>query len=404
VRAILPKPSALAEHWAITPDVVFLNHGSYGACPTAVLEAQSAIRARMEREPVEFFMIDMERMLDDARTRIGAFLGCRPANLAPTRNATQAIAAVIAHLQLGPGDEVLVNDHEYSACLNEFARSGAQRRFDVVTAKVPFPSSGDAIAERLLERITPKTKAALISVITSPTATIFPVERVVDELRDRGIITIIDGAHATGQLPMDIESLGCDYYAGVFHKWTCAPKGTGYLWVHPNRQDGLEPLALSSRAHIHRDDRARFNCLFDYVGTDDYTGWLTVPAAIDFMGSLLPGGWDEIRTRNHELAIAGQRIICERLGVEPPVDESLIPSMATIILPGEGAASGGIAPGAYEDPLQQALVAKWRIQAPVWSLPSTRQRLLRISAQLYNSIEQYEYLAEALAEELAQPI
>ena len=404
MHALLPKPSALAGHWSISPDVVYLNHGSYGACPTAVLDAQTAIRARMERELVEFFMIDMERMLDDARARIGGFLGCRAQDLAPTRNATQAIAAVIAHLDLGPGDEILINDHEYSSCLNEFARSGAQHGFKVVTAGVPFPSSTDRIADALLARVTPSTKAALISVITSPTAMIFPIDRVVAELRERGIVTIIDGAHAAGQIPVNIESIGCDFYAGVFHKWACAPKGTGYLWVHPDRQDGFEPLALSSRAHIHRDDRARFNYLFDYVGTDDYTGWLTVPGAIDIMASLVPGGWDEIRTRNHDLVIAGRKIICERLGVEPPLEDSLVPSMATIILPGAGAESGGIKPGGYEDPMQQTLVEKWRIQVPVWSLPSTRQRLLRISAQLYNSIEQYEYLAEALAEELAQPI
>ena len=397
-----PQPSPLASHWPLDPGVVFLNHGSYGACPTPVLEAQRGWRDRMERELVRFFMVDLERGLDAVRERAAAFLGCNPRDLALTQNATMATAGAIHSLGLGPGDEVLVSDHEYSSTLNELARGAERFGYSVVNVSVPFPvASGDELADALLAGVTERTRAAVVSHITSSTALIFPIERIVAELRSRGVVTVVDAAHSPGQVAFDIESLGCDYCAGLFHKWCCSPKGAGFLWTRPELQERTEPVALSSRAHIRRDDRSRYNCLFDYVGTDDPTPALTVPAALDFIASLHPEGWDGVRARNHELALRGRRAVCERLGVEPPCPDHMCGSMGTIVLPGAGLASGGIRPGGYEDPLQARLVEKWGIQVPVWSLPSRGQRLLRVSAQLYNTIEQYEYLAEALAHELA---
>lgn len=396
-----PHPSPLASHWPLDPSVVFLNHGSYGACPTPVLEAQRALRDRMERELVRFFMVDLERQLDTVRERAASFLGCNPRDLALTQNATLATASAIHSLGLGPGDEVLVSDHEYSSTLNELARGARRHGYTVVNAGIPFPvSSPDELADALLAGVTPRTRAAVVSHITSSTALIFPIERIVNELRSRGVVTVIDSAHSPGQVACDIESLGADYCAGLFHKWCCSPKGAGFLWARPELQERTEPVALSSRAHIHRDDRSRFNCLYDYVGTDDPTAALSVPAALDFIASLHPEGWAGVRAHNHDLAVRGRRAVCERLGVEPPCPDDMCGSMGTIVLPGVGLDSGGIRPGGYEDPLQQRLVEKWGIQVPVWSLPSRRQRLLRVSAQLYNTIEQYEYLAEALAQEL----
>lgn len=398
-----PAPSALAGHWRLDPDTVFLNHGSYGACPAPVLEAQRRIRDRMEAEPVRFFMIDLEKLADAARARIASFVGARdPQALALTPNATIAVATVIRNTRLEPGDEVLVNDHEYMSCISEFHRHADRHGYAVKCAEVPFPvRSPDEVFEAVMAQVTPRTKLALLSEITSPTAIVFPIPRLVRALKDRGVTVLVDGAHTPGQRALDVESLGADYYAGNLHKWVSAPKGSAFLWVAPKHQKGFEPLALSSRAHIERSDRSRFNALFDYVGTNDYSPVLAAPEAIDFLASLLPGGWDELTRRNHELVIEGRNLICNALGVEPPAPDDMLASMASIIIPGLGLTSGGIKPGGYEDPLQARLVEKHRIQVPVWSLPSKGHRILRISAQLYNSREQYAYLAEALKQELA---
>jgi len=251
----------------------------------------------------------------------------------------------------------------------------------------------------VMSAATPRTRVALISHITSPTALVFPAKRLVESCRARGIEVILDGAHAPGQIPLDVREINAHYYTANLHKWPSCPKGTAFLWVHPERREGFEPLALSSRAHLSRTDRDRFRCLFDYIGTDDYTGFLAVSDALAFMASL-EGSWDKLRTRNHALAVEGRRILCDALGSEPATPDDLVGTMATVVVPGVGLPSGGTAPGKYEDPLQEKLVEKHRIQVPVWSLPSQGRRLLRISCQAYNSREQIEYLARALAEEL----
>ena len=399
----LPPPSAHARHWLLDPDTVFLNHGSYGACPAPVLDAQQHYRDRMEREPVRFFMLDVEGLLDRSREAVAAFVGCDIEGLAFLPNVTQAVATVIDNLLLQPGDEILVNDHEYSACISILTKAARRAGARVVKAMVPFPTpSADAIHDAVMAAVTPRTRLALLSHITSPTALVFPAARLTDSLRAQGIEVLLDGAHAPGQIPLDVRAINAHYYTANLHKWPSCPKGTAFLWVHPERREGFEPLALSARAHLERPDRDRFRCLFDYIGTDDYTGFLAIPHALDFMAGL-EGSWAALIARNRDLALHGRRVLCEALGCEPATPEDLVGTMATLIIPGVGLPSGGTAPGKYEDPLQQRLVEHHRIQVPVWSLPSQGQRLLRISAQAYNAPEQYEYLAEALKAELARP-
>lgn len=398
----LPAPSRHARHWRLDPSVVFLNHGSYGACPIPVLDAQQRYRDQMELELVRFFMLDVEPMLDRARTALGAFVSADVSGLAFLPNVTQAVATVIDNLSLEPGDEILVNDHEYSACISTFTKAARRSGAKVVKATIPFPTpSADAIHDAVMGAVTDRTRIALLSHITSPTALVFPAQRLVRSLRERGVEVLLDGAHAPGQVPVDVRAINAHYYTANLHKWPSCPKGTAFLWVHPERREGFEPLALSARAHLNRTDRDRFRCLFDYIGTDDYTGFLAVPDALDFMASI-EGSWEALRERNRALALQGRQILCESLGCEPATPEDLVGSMATVIVPGKGLPSGGTAPGAYEDPLQQRLVEEHGVQVPVWSLPSQGQRLLRISAQAYNAPEQYEYLARALKHELAR--
>lgn len=398
----LPAPSPHARHWQLDPNTVFLNHGSYGACPTAILDAQQRSRDQMEREPVRFFMLDVEDMLDRSREAVAAFVGCDIEGLAFLPNVTQAVATVIDNLVLQPGDEILVNDHEYSACISTFTKAARRAGARVVKAMVPFPTpSADAIHDAVMSAVTPRTRIALLSHITSPTALLFPAARLTESLRAKGIEVLLDGAHAPGQIPLDVRAINAHYYTANLHKWPCCPKGTAFLWVHPERREGFEPLALSARAHLDRPDRDRFRALFDYIGTDDYTGFLAIPQALDFMASL-EGSWDALRARNRALTLEGRAILCDALGCEPATPDDLVATMATLVIPGVGLPSGGTAPGKYEDPLQETLVEKHNIQVPVWSLPSQGQRLLRISAQAYNSREQYQYLARALKQELAQ--
>jgi len=396
-----PAPGPLARHWRLRDDVVFLNHGSYGACPGDVIAEQRRIQDLMESEPVEFFLIELERMSDEARRVLGEFVGAKPENLALLPNATSAVATVIHNLSLGPGDEVLVNSHEYSSCLSELERVAGEKGFRIVSAKIPFPTvSGSQIRDAILGAITPRTRACLVSSVTSPTAIVFPVQEIVDECRRRGVVSVVDGAHAPGQLPVNIERLGCDFFAANLHKWVCAPKGSAFLWVHPKHQEGFEPLTLSSRARFARDDRAPFLSLFDYVGTKDYSAVLAAPAAIRTVGAMLPGGWDEVRDRNHDLVIRGRNILCNRLGIEPACPEELNGSMSSLVLPGNTEAYGAVKAGRYDDPVQQRLVRDYGVQVPVWGA-GDGTRVVRISAQLYNTEEHYAYLADALAEILS---
>jgi len=205
----------------------------------------------------------------------------------------------------------------------------------------------------------------------------------------------VDGAHAPGMVPLDLSALGAAYYTGNCHKWLCAPKGAGFLHVRPDRQESIHPLSISHGFNSQRTDRSRFLLEFGWTGTFDPTACLAVPEALRFVGGLLPGGWPEVMARNRELALAGQKILCRALQIDAPCPESCIGSMAAVPLPDN---NGGERPRApyYLDPLQDTLLAKYGIEVPVIPWLVFPKRLLRISAQLYNSPAQYELLAEAL--------
>lgn len=386
-------------HWALDPDLVFVNHGSYGATPRAVLEAQDRFRARMERDPVRFFKVDLERLMDGVRERIAAFVGCDAAGLAPVQNATVAICSVFANIDWKPGDEVLVTDHEYGSGLNELARLSARRGIRVVTARVPFPVSGpDAVVDAVMACVTPRTRLAMISHITSATALVFPVERLTPALQGRGVDVLVDGTHTPGQRPIDLASLGAAYFCGSFHKWVSAPKGTGFLYVRPDRRAGFRTVALSSRANKERPERALFLRDFDYMGTDDYTGRLAIPAALDFVGGLLPGGWPAVMRHNHDLAVRGRDAVCGAAGLSPGGPDAMHGCMATLVIPEAPAGR----PTLYDDPLQDALYERHRVVAPVWRFDPTGARVVRLSAMLYNTLTDFERLGEALRVELAR--
>jgi isopenicillin-N epimerase len=388
-----------AALWPLDRSVMFLNHGSYGACPAEVLRYQAALRAEMEAEPVRFLGRDLDDRLDAARARLGAFVGADPDDLAFVSNATGGVNAVLRSLRLAAGDELLTTDHAYQACRNTLdfvaERSGAR----VVTVTLSFPvTDPQAIVDTVMAGVTPRTRLALLDHITSPTALILPLERIVAALAARGIDSVVDGAHAPGMVPLDLRALGAAYYSGNCHKWLCTPKGSAFLWVRRDRQADVHPLTISHGAKGERAGRSRFRLEFDWTGTQDPTAWLTVPMAIDYLAGLVPGGWPALMARNRALALEARRLLCAAVGTEPACPEEMIGSIASVILPDNRTVETG---WRVRDPVQGRLFEAWGIEVPIMRWPAPPKRMVRVSAQLYNHLPQYVRLAEALRKELA---
>jgi len=389
-----------AQHWTLEPGLAFLNHGSFGACPRPVLEAQQELRDELERQPVEFFVRRLPDRLDAARARLATFLGTVPEALAAVPNATTGVNAILRSLDLGPGEELVTTDHEYNACRNALDYAAERSGARVVVVRVPFPCRGSGeVLEAVEAAVTVRTRLVLIDHVTSPTGMVLPVAELIRDLNRRGVDTLIDGAHAPGMLPLSLDDLGSAYYVGNCHKWICAPKGAGFVHARADRREAVRPLTISHGANTPRPGRSRFHDEFDWMGTDDPTAFLVVPAAIEFMAAVLPGGWPEVRERNRGLVLEARDVLAAALGVEAPCPDEMIGSLAALPLP-----DGSPDPpesALYADPLQETLLRDHRIEVPVVPWPAPPRRLVRVSAQLYNHREQYERLATALAATLA---
>jgi isopenicillin-N epimerase len=379
--------SPLAAHWTLDPAVSYLNHGSFGACPAAVLHAQMLLRQELEREPVDFLDATLPQRLTQVRAALATFLGADPADLVFVPNATSGVNAVLRSLVFEPGDELLLTTHTYAACRKtlEFvtARTGAH----LVIVSLPFPlQSPQQIQSAVLAAVTPRTRLALLDHVTSPTALVLPIASLVHELRAQGVETLVDGAHAPGMVPLDLAQLGAAYYTGNAHKWLCAPKGAAFLHVRRDRQHDLHPNVIS-----HGYPRG-FQAEFDWTGTCDPTAWLCIPAALRFMEALLPGGWPEVMAHNRALALHARTLLLEVLGVAAPCPPQMIGSMASIPLP----AANPNAPGArldakgLHDWFRERSIETWMYAEP--------RLVVRISAQLYNHAQQFERLAQLLRE------
>lgn len=374
--------------------VTFLNHGSYGACLKSVLEEQRRLREQLEREPVRFFTREYEPLLDGAKAALAHFVGARPADLAFVTNATTAVNAVLRSVPISPGDELLITSHGYNAC-NNVARFVAERTgARVVVAPVPFPLSGpDEVVAAIDAAVTPRTRFAIVDHVTSPTAVVFPIAAIVSRLEARGVAVLVDGAHAPGQEPLELESLGASFFTGNLHKWTCAPKGAAFLHVRRDWQASVRPTTISHGANASRADRSRFQLEFDWQGTHDPTPFLTVPFALKAVAGLCPGGWDEVRARGRSLVRQMRAMLLDTVGAPAPVPESMLGMMATVPLPAHDGAGwqGGLS---ALDPLQDALWERHGIEVPVFAFAG--RRCLRVSAHLHTTIEDAERLARAL--------
>jgi isopenicillin-N epimerase len=386
----------LRAHWTLDPGIRFLNHGSFGATPRVVLELQSRLRAEIEHEPVLFLARELEGRVDAARAALAPFLGADARDLVPVANATTGVNAVLRSLPFERGDEILVTDHGYNACKNVAELVAERTGARVVVAKVPFPlRSSDEVLERVFAAVSARTKLALLDHVTSPTGLVFPIAELVRGLRERGVETLVDGAHGPGMVPLDLAALGAAYYTGNLHKWVCAPKGAAFLYVRRDLQRAIRPSVISHGANSPRTDRARFQLEFDFCGTDDPTPFLCVPECLRFLGGLFPGGWDELRRRNRTLALEGRALLCRALEVDSPAPDTMIGTLGAVPVP---AGTPGARPDAFAvDPLQKELFERHKIEVPVFTWPASPHRLVRVSAQAYNERAEYEALASALA-------
>ncbi|NLE37009.1 MAG: aminotransferase class V-fold PLP-dependent enzyme [Pirellulaceae bacterium] len=400
----LPAPSPFSSAWSLDPTVVMLNHGSFGACPRVLLERQQVLRDQIESEPVRFFMRELTPLLDGSRETLARLLGASAHDVVFVRNATSGVNSVLRSLAFEPGDEILMTNHEYNASANAAnyvaERSGAR----VVVVDVPVPvASPDEIVERVMEHVTGRTRLALFDHITSPTAIIFPIEELVARLDARGVDVLVDGAHAPGMLPLELERMGVAYYTGNCHKWLCSPKGAGVLYVRRDRQEGIHPAVISHGFNYHRPDYSPFRDEFDWTGTDDPTPWICVGESIRFLESI-EGGLAGVMRRNRELTLEARAILCERLELRPVCPVEMLGSMFAGFLPDETEtpAMDSAGPAGAIHPLQTELMERFRIETPIFHWPKSPHLILRVAAQLYNSAAQYEYLAESLATLLAE--
>jgi len=362
--------------------VVHLNHGSFGGCPRAVLDAAAAIRTRLEASPMRFYVLDWQRELDAARTALARFVRAPDEALVFVPNATTGVALALNSVRLAAGDEIVTTDHAYRACRNQLARVADASGARIVTVRLALPFDPDAAVAALAGAITPRTRLALLDHVTSPTGLVLPIERIVPLFAARDAQVLVDGAHAPGQLDLDIGTLvrlGVTWYAGNSHKWLCAPKSTGFLVT----TTPLRPLVTSHGASPEYGPPNRLHAELDWTGTSDPTSHLAVPTAIAEVARL-GGGWPEVIARNHALAVAMRRLLVEA-GASVIAPEGSLGAMASV--PIETAV-----------PLleleRRLLESGWEVPIVHW--PSGP--MVRVSAHLYNELGEVERLIRRLHE------
>nr|WP_274496624.1 aminotransferase class V-fold PLP-dependent enzyme [Xanthomonas campestris] len=375
-----------------------LNHGMLGACPISVQQRQSTLRAQLERQPAAFVLRALPALLDTARNCLAEVIGADPQDLLLLPNVTTAMSAVLRSRIFAPGDQILTTDHAYLSCRNllDFIARSTGAEVMVAPVKVPVQHP-DAIVDAVLERVTARTRLAVLDHVTSPTAIVFPIARLVERLAALGIDTLVDGAHAPGMLPLDVIAIGAAYYAGDCHKWLCTPRGAGFLHVRRDRQDGLHPPVISRGYGDATPGRPRLHLEFDWLGTADPTALLCIPAAIDFLATLLPGGLPAVFARNHALVTQAAARLAQALPLARLAPDAMVGSMVAFQLP--DAASD--APDDAAASLQRWLYDAHRIDVAVTPWPHRTNRTLRISAQVYNAAEDFMQLDAPLAQCLA---
>ncbi len=370
----------------LNPEITFLNHGSFGATPKPVFDSYQNWQRLLEHQPVEFLGRNLGGLMQTARDRLGDYLHTAGDNLAFVTNATHGLNIVARSLSLGPGDEVLASNHEYGALDKTWRYLAQKSGFKYINIIVPVPdNASDGFVNSIFNHVTNRTRIIFLSHITSPTALIFPIKEVCSRARDAGIVTVIDGAHAPGQIDLNLDELGADFYSGNLHKWLCAQKGSAFLHAAPRVQTLVEPLVVSWGWESEHPGPSQFVDLLEWTGTRDPAAFLAVTDAITFQRD---HDWPTVRARCHHMAVETQRRIQELTGI-PPLngdDTSLFAQMAASPLPD----------GLNPDALKTRLYNQYKIEVPLvkWG----ERNLIRYSYQAYNSLDDMEKLIAALTE------
>jgi isopenicillin-N epimerase len=395
------RPYGPDSPWRFAPGLTYLTHGTFGATPVPVLEAQRALVDALEADPIQFLYREFETRRDAARTEIASFLRADPESMVFVPNVTAGVSTVIRSLRLRPGDELLTNDHEYNAVLNAMRLAAEDAKARVVIAPIPLPiRHPEEVVEALLSKVTPRTRLAVVSHVTSPTGLVFPIETIVRELDRLGVDTLVDAAHAAGQVPVDVEALGAAYWSTNGHKWLCGPKVSGVLSIRADRRRGIRPLITSHGWNDPRTDRHHLWREFDWQGTSDPTPILVLPDSIRLLGSLDPGGWPGLMAANRAFALDAKQRLEALFGVAPIAPDAMVAAMAAVTVPSMSNDAEILDLGTRlhdEDSLEVAVTA--------WPVPGARIRptdppgavLVRVSGQRYNDPGDVERLLEVFA-------
>lgn len=375
----------LAQLFLLDPDVTFLNHGSFGATPRPVFEVYQAWQRRLERQPVHFFMNELAGYLAEARGVLGDFVNAEPGDLVFVPNATFGLNVLVRSLDLGQGDEVLTTDHEYGACANTWEFMSAKRGFRFSRQAIPLPfAAQEEIVEQFWQGVSTQTSVIFISHITSSTAVRFPVKQICTRAREAGILTIVDGAHTLGQIALDMQDIGADFYLSNGHKWLCSPKGSAFLYTRRERQHLVEPLVVGWGWGPERNvfSGSDYVDYLQWLGTNDLSAYLAVPAAIRFQEE---HNWTAVRERCHGLLQEAIDRICLLTGLESVyAGTDAFRQMAVAPLP------------LISDlkRMKAELYQAYRVEVPLveWN----GRHFIRVSVQGYNSPADIENLLAAL--------
>jgi isopenicillin-N epimerase len=377
--------SSVQNEFLVDPTIHFLNHGSFGACPKPVFDSYQRWQRELEFQPVKFLGRNADDLLYQSRSELATYLGTDPLNLVYVPNATHGINIVARSLHLQPGDVVLTTDHEYGAMDRTWRFLATQKGFEYRAIPIPTPIPEDDLFVKLFtDQFSLHVKVLYISQITSPTAAIFPVEKLIAAAHAKGILTIIDGAHVPGQIPLNLSTMGADFYSGNLHKWLCAPKGSAFLYAHPSVQHRIEPLIVSWGYESEKPSGSPFIDLLQWAGTRDLSPFLAVPDAIHFEAK---HHWDEINRLCHQKAVDTEKTIRGLTGLPSIYSNSdQFGQMFALYLPEEVDVVS----------MKETLYDQYRVECPLYLW--NQKNIIRISLQAYNSDEDVSALVSALKE------
>ena len=383
-------PENLKTLFQLDPDITFLNHGSYGACPSPVFEDYQKWQVMIEQHPVKFMQDDIYQYLDESRSSLGSYINCDKNDLIYVPNPTHAVANIINNVNLDIGDEVLSTDLEYGSCDRMWFYEAEQKGFVYNRSKVSLPIiDNETFCNDFWRNATEKTKYIFISQITSSTGMILPIPEIVLEAKSRGIKTIIDGAHVPAHIDLDINNLDPDYYVGACHKWLCCPKGVSFLYVKKDQQENIQPQIMSwgwgeeyeeFKDSTQLKSSSRFINIFQWQGTRDMSAFLTVPKAIEFQEKY---DWDSVRNRCKKMIIDARNQISTVTNLPKICPDDWLGQMASFLFPADDVAE-----------LKNSLYNDYQIEIPAMSYNG--YSALRISIQGYNSEDEVDYLVETL--------